>query len=409
MIEWVIHVFILHWRPRRLGPVQVDSLLARKHREHHADPRDIPLVFIPWQALVWLLPAYVAVALLVMPTLPSALSLLVSVYGIKFGYEWTHYLVHSDYRPQSRVVPRGVAQPPAAPLQERALLVHRHLRRHRRPAVRHLPRPGHGQDLPDGQEAARDRGVRGRGQAEDRRLVTVHHLNCATMRPVGAFGGRVSVERMVAHCLLVERADGLLLVDTGFGTDDIADPSRLGPAVPWRRCARRSTRPRPRGPRSRRSATGSRTSPTSRSPTSTSTTPAASPTSRGRGSTCSATSSTRRSPPRWREKARYVGAQWAHGPRWQRHEVAGEEWLGFRAVTALDDDVLLVPLRGHTRGHCGVAVRRPGGGWLLHAGDSYFHTGDLEPSVATPPGLRAFQRLMAVDDLAAPAQPGAAA
>jgi sterol desaturase/sphingolipid hydroxylase (fatty acid hydroxylase superfamily) len=102
VIEWVIHVMILHWRPRQLGPVRIDSLLAREHRAHHADPRDIPLVFIPWKALLWLLPAYVGVAVLAMPTLPSALSLLVAVYGIKFGYEWTHYLVHSDYRPQTR-------------------------------------------------------------------------------------------------------------------------------------------------------------------------------------------------------------------------------------------------------------------------------------------------------------------
>jgi hypothetical protein len=102
VIEWVIHVGILHWRPRRVGPVAVDSLLARKHREHHADPRDIPLVFIPWQVLCWLLPAYVAVALLAVPALPAALTLLLSVYGLKFGYEWTHYLVHSDYRPQTR-------------------------------------------------------------------------------------------------------------------------------------------------------------------------------------------------------------------------------------------------------------------------------------------------------------------
>jgi hypothetical protein len=101
-IEWVIHVVILHWRPRRLGPVRIDSLLARDHRAHHADPRDVPLVFIPWQALLWLLPAYAGVALLAMPSLPSALSLLVAVYGIKLGYEWTHYLVHSDYRPRSR-------------------------------------------------------------------------------------------------------------------------------------------------------------------------------------------------------------------------------------------------------------------------------------------------------------------
>ena len=102
VIEWCIHVAILHWRPRSLGPVRIDSRLARDHRAHHADPRDLPLVFIPWPALVWLLPAYVLVAWLALPTWSSALTLLVSVYGIKLGYEWTHYLVHSDYRPRSR-------------------------------------------------------------------------------------------------------------------------------------------------------------------------------------------------------------------------------------------------------------------------------------------------------------------
>jgi hypothetical protein len=102
VIEWCIHVAILHWRPRALGPVTIDSLLAREHRAHHADPRDLPLVFIPWKALAWLLPAYVVVAWLATSTTSSMLTVLVSVYGIKLGYEWTHYLVHSDYRPRSR-------------------------------------------------------------------------------------------------------------------------------------------------------------------------------------------------------------------------------------------------------------------------------------------------------------------
>jgi len=102
LIEWVVHVAVLHWRPRDLGPIHVDSLLARKHRAHHADPRDLPLVFIPTLVLAWLLPAYVVLGWLVMPTAASALTLLVSVYAIMFGYEWVHYLVHSDYRPRSR-------------------------------------------------------------------------------------------------------------------------------------------------------------------------------------------------------------------------------------------------------------------------------------------------------------------
>lgn len=101
LIEWVIHVVILHWRPRRVGPIAIDSLLARKHREHHADPRDIPLVFIPWPVLVWLLPLYVGEAWLFTPTWASALTVLVSIYAAMFGYEWTHYLIHSDYKPKS--------------------------------------------------------------------------------------------------------------------------------------------------------------------------------------------------------------------------------------------------------------------------------------------------------------------
>ena len=68
LIEWRIHVAILHWRPRRLGRLTIDPLLARDHRAHHADPRDVPLVFIPWRALVWMLPSYGPIALLTLPT-----------------------------------------------------------------------------------------------------------------------------------------------------------------------------------------------------------------------------------------------------------------------------------------------------------------------------------------------------
>ncbi|MDT5130438.1 MAG: hypothetical protein QOH54_6082 [Mycobacterium sp.] len=101
--EWIVHVFVLHWRPRRVGPVTVDSLLARKHREHHVDPREVPLIFIPWPALLWVLPVAVTIAVLAFPRAGLGLTYLVFVTVIGLGYEWCHYLIHSDYKPKAAV------------------------------------------------------------------------------------------------------------------------------------------------------------------------------------------------------------------------------------------------------------------------------------------------------------------
>lgn len=99
--EWLIHVFLLHFRPRRLGGMTLDPLVARKHRAHHADPKEAGLVFVPMPALV-LLVAGLAVVLLPTLPLPRALSVLVAAYAMLFAYEWTHYLIHSTYRPRHR-------------------------------------------------------------------------------------------------------------------------------------------------------------------------------------------------------------------------------------------------------------------------------------------------------------------
>ncbi|MFC0110111.1 sterol desaturase family protein [Kibdelosporangium aridum] len=102
LFEWIVHVVILHWRPRRVGSLTVDSLLARKHREHHADPRDVPLIFIPWQTLLWLLPAVIAIGLFAFPSTATGLTFLTFLGVLGIGYEWTHYLVHSDYKPRTK-------------------------------------------------------------------------------------------------------------------------------------------------------------------------------------------------------------------------------------------------------------------------------------------------------------------
>lgn len=224
----------------------------------------------------------------------------------------------------------------------------------------------------------------------------IRHLNCATMRPAGSFGGRMLPPRMIAHVLLVERADGLLLVDSGFGLGDIADPGRLGkpftsvvrPALDTGECAITQVKAWgydaadvtdialthldldhaggiPDFPGARIHVFGAELD------------AALNPT--------------------MREKARYIQGQWAHGPNWVRHEDAGDDWFGFAGVTALGDDVLLIPLHGHTRGHCGIAVR-DGDAWLLHAGDAYFSAGEVQTPPSCPPGLKAFQSMMGVDN-----------
>ncbi|WP_219471298.1 MBL fold metallo-hydrolase [Nonomuraea rhizosphaerae] len=77
---------------------------------------------------------------------------------------------------------------------------------------------------------------------------------------------------------------------------------------------------------------------------------------------------------------RYRPSHWAHGPRWVTYDGDGERWFGVEGVrpSTFSTDFLMVPLGGHTRGHAGVAVR-DGERWLLHAGDAYFHHGELAP------------------------------
>ena len=99
---------------------------------------------------------------------------------------------------------------------------------------------------------------------------------------------------------------------------------------------------------------------------------------------------------------RYRPDQWDGVEDWRLYAAGeGEKWFGFDAVRNLDglpDDILLVPLAGHTWGHSGIAVRDDGNGWLLHAADAYFFHGEIGlPEYHCPPLLRGYQRMMEVD------------
>jgi glyoxylase-like metal-dependent hydrolase (beta-lactamase superfamily II) len=74
-------------------------------------------------------------------------------------------------------------------------------------------------------------------------------------------------------------------------------------------------------------------------------------------------------PRRWTDWA-YVRRHVAHGPDLVLYEDTGERWFDFAAIRLpFTPEMWLVPLFGHTRGHCGVAIHT-GTGWLFHVGDA---------------------------------------
>jgi len=107
--EWSIHVFILHWRPKRVGRLTIDSLLAREHRAHHVEPRSIPLIFIPAKSLLWGIPLTVAIAVCAFPRLPMGLTYLVFISMLGLGYEWTHYPHSHQLQTENACVPGHLA------------------------------------------------------------------------------------------------------------------------------------------------------------------------------------------------------------------------------------------------------------------------------------------------------------
>lgn len=270
-------------------------------------------------------------------------------------------------------------------------------------------------------------------------MMRVHHLNCGTLRPFGrrAINGDglpLVPGRLVCHCLLLEAERRLVLVDSGFGLDDVSEGRRsLVSAVFPSADAQRATRISRRMSRARSLYTRFMTR-ASFDPDETAVRQVAAlgysphdvtdivithldldhagglrdfPAARVHvheteySAAMSASTSI--------ERFRYWRHQWSHRPDWVTYgSSGGDAWFGFDGVHQLEElpDLALVPLPGHTRGHCGVAVRlqRADGGsagrttWLLHGGDAYFFRGEIDPvEPHCTPGLARFQARFEVD------------
>ena len=236
----------------------------------------------------------------------------------------------------------------------------------------------------------------------------VHHLDCCTMRPrgrsaVNGDGSLLARARLVSHCLLLETdAHGLVLVDTGIGVNDIRDTRRLGRFF-GRAMAIDATKthmaalPQVEALGFRREdvrhivlthldfdhAGGLQDFPEAKVHV------------HAREKDAALARAT------FNQKLRYRSSQFVHGPAWETYEALGEPWKGVAAVrqlVGLPTEILALPMPGHSRGHSAIAVDT-GHGWLVHAGDAYFHhcvpvRGDTS---GMPWALRRIERFIAFD------------
>ncbi len=234
----------------------------------------------------------------------------------------------------------------------------------------------------------------------------IHHLNCGSLCPrggkmLGGAGGPISPAPMSCHCLLIEGDDRLILVDTGLGVEDVTEPRRLGfmfkaaarPRLEVAETALRQVVDMGYRPSDVRHIVPTHLDPDHAGGISDF--PAAVV------HVFAAELSAASNRPSLNERLRYRPAQIAAVKTWAPVKEEGESWFGFSAVRAIPetrDEVLMIPLPGHTRGHCGVAVRRSDD-WLLHCGDAYLHHSEVEPDGgAAPIGLRWLQSLASVDN-----------
>lgn len=219
---------------------------------------------------------------------------------------------------------------------------------------------------------------------------------------ISGLGGLLERAQMVCHCLLIETDDGLVLVDSGLGTEDVRHPRRrLGREFPVMVGAKLREEETALRQVERLGFSAADVRDIVLTHLDLDHAGGISDFPKAKVHVFSKEHDAAMARPTFFETRRYRPPQWAHGPTWVIHRVSGERWYHFEAVHALGGessaDVLLVPVVGHTRGHCAVAVRAEGG-WLLHCGDAYFFHGEMDPNAPhCPPGLSMFQTLMAVD------------
>lgn len=235
----------------------------------------------------------------------------------------------------------------------------------------------------------------------------IHHFSAGTFCPLGGrfmggSGGVLQRAQLVCHCLLIETdAHGLVLVDAGLGTADLADPQpRLGAGFLLSTAPKLDPRETALAFVERQGfraedvrhvllthmdldhAGGIADFPTA----------SVHLLADEHGAAMARHTLV--------ERNRYRPCQWEHQPQFVLHGASGEPWRGFscvRALPGLPPELLMIPLAGHTLGHACIAVEH-GARTLVHAGDAYFHRAAVrEDDSAIPRGIALYEKLVAME------------
>ena len=233
-------------------------------------------------------------------------------------------------------------------------------------------------------------------------IYNIHHLHCGSFCPTCAplFGQKGWKAHLVCHCLLIETDRGLVLIDTGLGLQDyLHTEQRLGPLLkqfgsivpnlkltPIQQIQQLGFNPNDVKHIFVTHLDFDHAGGISDFPNATVHLLAAE-----FNATQSLTA---------KGKLRYKTEQFKQHRHWSFAEHSeGESWFNLQKVQGLplfQDEILMIPLLGHSAGHCGIAIKQAEG-WMLFCGDAYFSHQELD-SKQKLKGLHVFESMLAYDN-----------
>lgn len=104
--EWLIHVFVLHYKPVRAFGRTLDFAVPRSHRAHHRDPWNVEILFIPLHSYLYTIPLLVLLWGGATRDVGLALTGIACHLALAVHYEAVHFLVHTRVSPRPRFYQR---------------------------------------------------------------------------------------------------------------------------------------------------------------------------------------------------------------------------------------------------------------------------------------------------------------